>query len=80
MRICTACKLINTARHNDVLTVFGKGGRLYMTGQNIRLAILDNGIHPEACPLAESFMINDNLSATALKTSTVSGEAISKSS
>lgn len=72
MRICTACKLINTARHNDVLTVFGKGGRLYMTGQNIRLAILDNGIHPEACPLAESFMINDNLSATALKTSTVS--------
>ncbi len=33
----------------------------------IRIAILDDGVHPQACPLAGSFLIDDDLKVTTIK-------------
>lgn len=39
---------------------------------NIRMAILDDGVHPEACPLMGSFLIEDDLSVVDFGENTVS--------
>lgn len=36
------------------------------------MAVLDDGVHPQACPLAGSFLIDDDLRVTALKKADVS--------
>ena len=38
-----------------------------MPEKSICMAILDDGVHPQACPLAGSFLIDDGLKVTALK-------------
>lgn len=43
-----------------------------MSDKNIRMAILDDGVHPEACPLAGSFLVGDDLSVSVLEEHTVS--------
>lgn len=43
-----------------------------MPRKYIRMAVLDDGVHPQACPLAGSFLIDDNLKVIALKESNVS--------
>ena len=43
-----------------------------MSDKNIRIAILDDGVHPKACPLAGSFLIDNDLSVSSQKENTVS--------
>lgn len=42
-----------------------------MAGRNIRMAILDDGVHPEVCSLAGSFRIEDDLSVAVLEDNAV---------
>lgn len=43
-----------------------------MSDKNIRMAILDDGVHPKVCSLAGSFLIDNDLSVSSLKENTVS--------
>lgn len=43
-----------------------------MPDKNIRMAILDDGVHPEVCPLAGSFVVGDDLSVAVLEGHAVS--------
>lgn len=43
-----------------------------MPDKNIRMAILDDGVHPEVCPLAGSFLVGDDLSVSVLEEHAVS--------
>ncbi len=43
-----------------------------MPDKKIRMAILDDGIHPEVCPLAGSFLVDDDLSVAVQKKYAVS--------
>lgn len=42
-----------------------------MSNKSIRMAILDDGIHPEACPLERSFLIDDAFHIIATEKSTI---------
>ncbi len=46
-----------------------------MSGKMIRMAILDDGVHPQACPLKGSFLIDDDLSVIELGKHTVSPDS-----
>lgn len=46
-----------------------------MPGKHIRMAILDDGVHPEACPLKGSFLINDDLSVIDIGKYTVASDS-----
>jgi len=46
-----------------------------MPDRPIRIAILDDGVHPKACPLAGSFLVDDELNFTPLEQDTVSSDS-----
>ncbi len=46
-----------------------------MSDRNIRMAILDDGVHPSVCSLAGSFRIEDDLSVAALEDNAVSPDS-----
>ena len=70
MHICIDYKQ-KSIRICDDISV-GKRGVNNMSDKNIRIAILDDGVHPKACPLAGSFLIDNDLSVSSQKENTVS--------